>query len=224
MTGEVRCIDLRDGKTIWSAGGVEGERLLRSAVMILGDRVVATLPSGAVVSLDTDSGETVWKTRLPGRLNTSPVVIADVIHVGDTEGRIHRLSSLNGKALAAFEGESPVYGSLLSAGDCLLALWGEDSLACLDSKAGTVKWSRKTSSTWSSFQPLVQGDEVVVGTESGEIHAFELSDGATAWMRQVEGEIKGLGADDGVLYVGTSQGRVYALRLPDLERRESDDP
>jgi outer membrane protein assembly factor BamB len=54
---------------------------------------------------------------------------------------------------------------------------------------------------------------VIVGAESGEIHALRLSDGTTAWTRRLEGEVKGLGVHDGVLYVGTNQGRVYALPL-----------
>lgn len=226
MTGEVRCLDLRTGETLWSVEGVEGERLLRSAVVFAGDGIVVTLPSGKVFSLDVESGEVVWKSRLPGRLNTSPVVIGREIHVGDIEGRIHRLSLQEGRVLGTFEAKSPVYGSLLSAGECLLALWAEDTLACLDPKLGTVKWSRKAPTTWSSFQPLIRSGLVVVGTESGEVHAFRLADGSTAWTRRVEGTIKGLGTHEGVLYVGTSQGRVYALQFPEPERpaRDTDPP
>lgn len=97
MTGEVRCLDLRTGETLWSVEGVEGERLLRSAVVFAGDGIVVTLPSG-------------------------------------------------------------------------------------------------------------------------EVHAFRLADGSTAWTRRMEGTIKGLGTHEGVLYVGTSQGRVYALQFPEPER------
>jgi outer membrane protein assembly factor BamB len=171
-----------------------------------------------VFSLDADSGELAWKTELPGRLNTSVVVIGGHLYVGDVEGRIHRLSAGDGKVIDAFEAESPVYGSLLSAGGCLLALWAENTLACLDLQHGGVRWSRKAPSTWSSFQPLVRDELVIVGDGSGEIHAFRLSDGATAWTRRLEGEIKGLGAHEGVLYVGTVQGRVYSLPFPEGER------
>jgi outer membrane protein assembly factor BamB len=56
---------------------------------------------------------------------------------------------------------------------------------------------------------------VVAGTESGEVLAFKLSDGTPVWKLKLEGEIKGLGATGNVLYVGTLQGRVYALRFRD---------
>lgn len=218
MGGEVRCLDLGTGETLWIVEGVEGERLLRSSVVTVSDHVVVSLPSGSVFSLDADSGRSAWKTQLPGRLNTSLVPIGEDLYVGDLEGRIHRLSAGDGKAIEAFEAKSPVYGSLLSADGCLLALWGETTLACLDPGDGGVRWSREAPSVWSSFQPLVRDELVLVGDESGEIHAFRLSDGSTAWTRHLEGEIKGLGTHDGLLYVGTSQGRLYSLPFPERER------
>jgi outer membrane protein assembly factor BamB len=217
MGGEVRSFDLRTGEVQWVVPGIENERLLKSAIVILGDRVVVSLPSGSVFALEADSGQSAWKTQLPGRLNTPAVTIEDDLYVGDIEGRIHRLSAKDGRLIGVFDAEPPVYGSLLSAGDCLLALWAENTLACLDPRDGSVRWSRRAPSTWSSFQPLIQGELVIVGGESGEIHAFRISDGSTAWTHHLEGEIKGLGAHEGVLYFGTSQGRVYALPFPEVE-------
>jgi outer membrane protein assembly factor BamB len=212
-TGEVRCLKLETGETLWSSGGAEEDRLLKSSIVIFDDWIIISLPSGTVSSLDADSGEVFWKTQLTGKLNTSPVVIGDTLYIGTVEGQIHRMSPKDGKTLGEIRGKSPVYGSLLSAGDCLLALWGEDTLACLDPKSGSVRWRQETDSTWSSFHPLILDEIVVVGTESGELHAFRVKDGATAWTRQLEGDIKGIGSHAGILYVGTVQGRVYAVPL-----------
>jgi outer membrane protein assembly factor BamB len=211
--GEVRCVDLDTGVTRWSFAEEIGVRSLKSAVVIDGDQVIVSLTSGAVVALNADSGAVVWKTKLEGELNTTTVVIGEELYVGDVEGRIHRVSPTDGKQLGTIEGKSPVYGSLLHAGDCLLALRGEDTLSCLDPKSGVARWHQKTDTLWSSFQPLILDDVVIVGTDAGDLHAFRLEDGATAWTRQLEGEIKGLGTHAGVLYVGTVQGRVYALPL-----------
>lgn len=213
MVGEVRCVDLDTGVTRWNFAEEIGERSLKSAMVIAGDQIIVSLTSGVVVALDADSGEVVWKIKLEGKLNTTTVVIGEEFYVGDVEGRIHRVSPTDGKLLGTIEGKGPVYGSLLEAGDCLLALWGEDTLSCLDPKSGVARWDQQTDATWSSFQPLILDDVVIVGTDAGDLHAFSLEDGATAWTRRLDGEIKGLGTHAEVLYVGTVEGRVYAVPL-----------
>jgi len=213
MTGEVLCLELETGETLWSFDGAAGERHLKSAIVVVEDRAIVSLPSGIVLALKADTGELAWKTKLTGKPNTSTVVIGDSLYVGSVEGRIYELSLKDGKTVSEIEGKSPVYGSLLSAGDCLLSLWGEDTLACLNPKSGVVRWRQETDSTWSSFHPLILDDLVLVGTDSGEVHGFRLKDGTTAWTRQLDGDIKGLGTHAGILYVGTVQGRVFAVRL-----------
>lgn len=216
-SGALRCTDLESGSPQWSVGGVEGARLLKSSVIMAGGRAFVSLPGGAVAAFDAESGEQLWQTVLPARLNTPLARVGDRLYVGDLEGTIHQLASEDGSRLGSFDAEGLIYGSLLSAGECLLALWAGDTLACLDPSLSEVKWSRKAQSAWSSFDPLILDGLVVAGTESGEILALDLDSGAPAWTLEIEGEVKGLGASDDVLFVGTIQGRVYALPLPAAE-------
>ena len=59
------------------------------------------------------------------------------------------------------------------------------------------------------------GDRVLIGTDGGELQAINLADGSVAWTHLLEGSIKGLGQLGDVIYVGTFQGRIYALRMPE---------
>jgi outer membrane protein assembly factor BamB len=213
MSGEVWYADVDTGRMRWKFDELEGEGLLRSSIAIADSLVVVSLPSGQVFTLDPETGKRVWETSFDGRLNTTLAIIGDHVYVGELEGTIHRLAVADGEVLGSFAADGLMYGALIPAGECLLALWGEDTLGCLDHTLETVKWSQTTDTTWSSFQPLVWGEVVVAGTEAGEIRAFKLSDGSPVWSQQLEGEIKGLGAVGDVLFVGTLQGRVYALRF-----------
>ncbi len=214
MSGEVWSVDLETGRSVWSIEDVEGDRLLRSSLIVVGERVVVSLPSGEVFAAAAESGERVWRTSFDERLNTSLVAIGDSVYVGDLSGMIHRLSLTSGEKVGVFEGEGMVYGSLIHAGGCLLALWAEDTLACVDPSLDTVRWRQMVDTTWSSYRPLVRNDIVIAGTESGEVAAFKLSDGSPVWKHDLEGQIKGLSASGDMVYVGTLQGRVYALRIP----------
>ena len=213
MSGELRCVDLKSGETAWTHGG-DGKSMLQSAVLIDGQRAVYSLPSGEITALNAADGRPIWQRKIDGKPNTAIARIGDSFYVGDVEGRIYRLSSRDGSVQATFEAVGPVYGTLTPAGDCLVALWGMNTVGCVDPDLGSVKWSHQVESTWSSFHPLIWNNGVLVGTETGEIHAFDLKTGERFWSHQLEGEIKGLGSEGDVLYVGTLEGRVTALRVP----------
>jgi outer membrane protein assembly factor BamB len=216
MEGEVRQIDVETGKTIWSHEGNEGARYLKSAIAHTGDRVLVSLPSGSVFALEAGSGATIWETRVDGRPNSSIAVIDESFYVGDVEGRIYRFSIEDGTVQGTYQATSPIYGTLTPTEDCLFALWGEDTLGCLSHDLGKLVWSRTTDDAWSSFHPLIRGEQVWIGNKKGEVFALNRSDGSIAWTYRLEGDIKGLGTKDDVVYIGTFQGRVYAVRIPEL--------
>lgn len=103
-----------------------------------------------------------------------------------------------------------------SGGDCLVTLVGRRQIACAELDLSELRWSRSTEEEWSTFNPLVLGDLVIVGSASDELFAFSLSDGSTAWELPLEGALRGLGAKGKMLYVGTIGGTVYALEIPSL--------
>jgi outer membrane protein assembly factor BamB len=213
VSGEVRCVEIETGRLVWSYGGVDDAHLHRSAIVVVDGKVIVNSPTDSVIALNADSGEPIWETGLNGTPNTALAIIGDVVYVGDVEGRIHRLALANGKETATLPLERPVYGALQATGDCLLAMWAEDTLGCVDPTLEDLKWTRQTTSEWSSHHPVVREEFVITGTASGEIHAIDGGTGAPIWAHKLEGQIKGLELSGNVLYVETLQGRVYALRI-----------
>jgi outer membrane protein assembly factor BamB len=45
------------------------------------------------------------------------------------------------------------------------------------------------------------------------VNAFRLTDGALQWLHKFTGAVRSIGFADGVLYVGTLNGTVYAFQL-----------
>ena len=68
---------------------------------------------------------------------------------------------------------------------------------------------------WSTFEPLVLSDVVLIGNENGELCAFRHQDGKRVWSRKIEGVPRSLSASRATLYIGTLQGFVYATRIDD---------
>jgi len=62
---------------------------------IVGDTVIVTTDGGRLIALDRATGAMKWELRLPGPLWGSPVVVDDVLLVGDCSGFFHALDVTN---------------------------------------------------------------------------------------------------------------------------------
>ncbi|MGH7452108.1 MAG: PQQ-binding-like beta-propeller repeat protein [bacterium] len=72
-------------------------------------------------------------------------------------------------------------------------------------------WRAEAAMEWSSTRPYVWHENVLVGNDLGEVHAFRASDGVIQWSHALGGVIRGIGTTDRVIYVGTLKGLVYAF-------------
>jgi outer membrane protein assembly factor BamB len=66
---------------------------------------------------------------------------------------------------------------------------------------------------WSSTAPYVWGDHVLAGSNRGEVFAYRIADGKPAWSHKIGGTIRSFGSSEGVIYVGTVEGTIYACAL-----------
>ncbi len=89
----------------------------------------------------------------------------------------------------------------------------DGTLYCINAQSGAVVWSRKAAGTMLfGSKPLVVGDRVYLATGQGVVQAFSTS-GAELWQKRLDGGIYCSPAHhDGVVYVGTNNYRLHALK------------
>lgn len=222
--GDVAAVDLATGTSIWQVKAPrEGAREPRPLDLVLtGDRLVVAWRSGPVVAYDAETGRRLWLRDLGSTLNASPVVVGQDVVVGTIDGRIHRLRSNDGEIVGGYELGGALYGDLVTAPGCVLALSarggfhaeegmvGPHAISCIDRELGSERWRHQLAEAWGTFHPLVHGATVVVGIE-GKLLALSLDSGAPLWERSIEGLPRGLASSDDLLYVGTRAGLVLAL-------------
>lgn len=64
--------------------------------------------------------------------------------------------------------------------------------------------------------PVVAGDKVVFGDYNGKVYALKLADGAPVWQTPFDTQaaiVGGVATDSGAVYVGNSDGKLFALDL-----------
>lgn len=228
MTGDVTALDLADGEVAWweaspSGGGEAPAQGLALDPTLDGDRYVVPWRSGHLEAYDAATGERLWRSELPATPNSSVVSVDGALALGTIDGRLLRLDPATGEVLRELRVGSVVYGELVPAEDCLLALAAPDdgfdgpghAVVCASLDLIGVRWHHVTEGNEiGTFEPLVSGDEVIVGGE-GALVGLALRDGAQRWTHPVRGLARGLAlnraSDGSTLYLGTLGGTVIAL-------------
>jgi outer membrane protein assembly factor BamB len=192
---------------------------------------ISNLEPGQVIALSTNGGRTMWKRPLPGRTESSPVVVRDRVIAGCECGTLFAFDKKTGKTLW----ETDLGGELKAAPAVSdgVAYIGDYSgtMSAVNIRDGSVKWqsdSQGTGVTAGAFYgtAAVAFGRVYAGAKDGRIYSFNKSTGDVAWSQTIGGEVyAGAVAADTPksppsVYFGTYGGSTfYALDARDGSER-----
>jgi outer membrane protein assembly factor BamB len=174
---------------------------------------------GHLYAVDGSTGRTRWFTDLGTKIMTAPATDGVDVYVGTADSTLQKFSASDGEALAVTSCQGRPLGRLGLNKDAVCVLEGDTSLAVYSRSLGEPLWRRDASSAWTSYQPLMVKDLVIVGSRDGVVTGLCCSDGETQFSIEVGGVIRGLGYAEGVLFVGTLSGQLHALRIHDDDQQ-----
>jgi outer membrane protein assembly factor BamB len=219
LDGELWSLDLPTGKRQWSVplrtwaweGPAVGE-----------GRVFAGAKDGTLSSLDAATGKVQWQTSLGGEISTSVVRSGDSLYVGTVDGQFHQVDARAGKVIRSHRLDASLRPRSVPivTGEAVFVLLmdaSEDSRAIvsLDRSLERIQWRVAAPDKWSTTRLSVSGNTLVVGTRTGDVLTYCTSDGTPAWTHTVNGTVRAIGGADDATYVGTVEGRLFALRPPE---------
>lgn len=230
-SGHVFALDANTGKVLWER---RIGRLNASSPTYYKHRLyIVNLVPGHIVKLDAKTGKIIWKHLLPGRAESSPVVVDGSVYFGCENGQLFSLSTRNGHVRWATTLGGPVksapayYGGILYVGD-----YGGDMNAVV-AKTGALKW--QTGSLGQGFgtsgefysTPAVAFGRVYAGNNDDRVYSFDLSDGTLAWSYSTGGYaysgpvVASTPSSPPTVYIGSFDGNIYALDAKDGSLRWS---
>jgi outer membrane protein assembly factor BamB len=172
--------------------------------------------SGRLFALDAKTGAILWRRDLKARVNASLAFLDKTLYAGTLDG-LYAIDPESGSIKKRISVGGFVYGTLVVVPPRMLLMLvkaEQAKLAAFDTVTRKIRWEQKTRSEWSTFKPLVSGQMVIAGNEEKELCAFALTDGVPRWCRSIGRVPRGLGmSGDGILYVGTLDGRVLGYHL-----------
>ncbi|HEU5142217.1 MAG TPA: PQQ-binding-like beta-propeller repeat protein, partial [Solirubrobacterales bacterium] len=196
---------------------------------------IVNLVPGHVVKLNARNGKLIWKKELPGRAESSPLVIGRSIYFGCECGELYALSTVNGNVRWAttlggeVKSAPAFYRGTLYVGD-----YG-GYMNAVDAKSGELKW--QSGSLGPGFggsgafysTPAVAFGRVYAGNNDARVYSYDARDGTLAWSYSTGGyaysgpTVASTRHSPPTVYIGSFDGNVYALDAKDGSVRWSQD-
>jgi outer membrane protein assembly factor BamB len=230
-SGYAIALDANTGKILWER---RIGRLNASSPAYYKHRLyIVNLVPGHIVKLNAENGKIIWKHVLPGRAESSPVVIGRTVYFGDENGELYALSTGKGDIRWATQLGGPVksapayYGGRLYVGD-----YG-GYMNAVDAKTGKLIW--QSGSLGPGFgasgafysTPAVAYGRVYAGNNDGRVYSFDIRNGDLAWSYSTGGYVYSGPAvantkhTPPTVFIGSFDGNVYALDAKDGSLRWS---
>lgn len=215
----------------WSASTGDGERQLglRQSVALADGRVYAADVDGDLSAFDVATGRQLWRVESGLRLSGGPGVGEGTLVVGDLDGTVIAYNPDSGierwRATVSSEVISrPAVGRGLA-----IVRVNDGRTYAFSITDGTRRWvydrGLPTLTLRGNAAPVIAGDRVILGYDSGTVSAVALDDGRQLWeqtvaepkgrneldrMVDVDGEIVVSGSE---VYVASFNGQILCLDL-----------
>lgn len=173
------------------------------------DGVVAGTSRGSVVALASD-GAVVWTFQPDGGFSGAVAYAEDVVYAGSASGGVYAIDLRTGKPIwHVNSGHAVAAGPVVAPSGAIFA--GTDTTYGITAD-GRLQWKK------SSLKPgdaglIVLGYDSMFEAATGDVGAVLMGDGSYVWTSRSFGKITTVASSpSGMLYVGTSTGRIFAVR------------
>jgi outer membrane protein assembly factor BamB len=227
-SGTAFALDSETGKVLWERR--IGRLNASSPAYHKGRLYIVNLVPGHIVKLDAATGKILWRHPLPGRAESSPLVLGDSVYFGSEDGYLYSLSTANGNIRWKTQLGGPVKAApayrdgVLYVGD-----YGGDmnAVRAADGKLIWQSGSLGTGVSGGEFYstPAVAFGRVYAGNNDGRVYSYDQQDGALAWTHSTGGYVYSgptvatTPTTPPTVYIGSFDGNVYALNAKDGETR-----
>ncbi len=189
------------GETVWTrdltpAFARSPDSASGGGLAIAGGRLYVTSAFGMLYTLDLSTGAEVWSKRFDAALSAAPTVSGRHVYVVASDSTAWAVDAGTGQTdwqLSGAPSPSSMIGGAAPAvaGDLVLFPTPAGELIAAQRETGQIMWRRAVAGTrlgvaYASVtdvtgDPVVQGDVIYVGNQSGRVMALSRSDGRPIW-------------------------------------------
>ncbi|MGB9428922.1 MAG: outer membrane protein assembly factor BamB [Gammaproteobacteria bacterium] len=205
---------------LWSNSVGSADPILRLGIVAASDgsNVYTAAANGDIYAFALKNGGKLWKTSTKLTISAGPGVGAGLVVVGATDGTVLALNASDGSKVWQANVNGQILASPAVSQTAVVVRTVDGHILALSAAAGQKLWSISRDvpnlTLRGSGAPVIAGDMVVLGLESGQLLALNLSDGSQRWIAVIaaptgSNELSRLVDVDGVLAVGSDN--IYSV-------------
>ena len=212
--GEAFALRAANGKQIWRR---DVATLNASAPAYSdGKLYISNLEPGQVQALNARNGKVAWEKSLPGRTESSPLVVGNTVIAGCECGSVFAFNKRSGKQLWSTAVGGAVKASpAFDKGTVFVGDYG-GQMTALRASNGSVRWTASAGGPIYGTAAVAFG-HVYAGTLTGGMNAFNERTGSRSWSTSTGGYVYSAAAAAKApgtppsIYFGSYSGTVYAV-------------
>jgi outer membrane protein assembly factor BamB len=224
--GTVFAVDATDGKTVWKH---DSHRCVAASPAVDGKLVYETFlnappcnrPSsssltGEVIAFDAHTGDVAWRRRISPS-ESSPLVVAGVVIVGDWSGRVWAFAKKTGRLAWVTTLQGQVKGGVAFNGGRLFIGDYSGHVYGLALTSGRVIWKASAQPRFGNTgtfyaTPTLGYGRVYIGATDGKMYSFGATSGKLRWSQSTGGYVySSAGVWRDRVFAGSYAGEFFAF-------------
>ncbi len=225
IDGKIFAFDAKNGKQLWSVDHGSPNLVLKasSSPIIIDNLVLVGFSDGKLDAYEIDTGRMIWQRSIAYATGVSdverlididadPIVKGNVAYLASYQGYIGALSLTDGEFLWRKSGS--VYKNMVLHDNALYLTDSNDVLWSLNSSTGTVNWKQTAFKARGLTEPVIVGNNLVVGDKTGYLHFLATQTGELLAHSQLAGAVSvSPNAVGKNVYVLTDNGMLNELSV-----------
>lgn len=176
--------DLNNGEAIWFRGFDNDVNGVAYASCV----VVATSDDGTIRAMDASSGEEIWKHQAGAKVYTNPLILGEMVYVGDANGVVYALHLHTGKVRWTHALQSAIRGGMAGDTQHIYVSAQNGVVVALVAGTGERVWTSESLQPFEIYgvptrlaDRLLQGYVRDTGYQSPALTSFDLKMGHRGW-------------------------------------------
>jgi len=171
---------------------------------------------GEVLAMDANTGRVRWRVRM-GPTESSPLVVGNLVYVGDWRGKVYALSTRTGRTFWSYQTGDKVKGGVAYAGGRVFFGSYDSHVYALNARTGRLVWkagaqARLGSSGTFYSTPAVAYGRVYIGSTDDKVYSFGATSGKLRWSQSTGGYVYSSPAVwERKVYIGSYDHDFYCL-------------